>query len=346
MKQIVKAKPGCGEIQLVDVPVREPNEDEVLVKINAASICGTDMHIYNWNEWAQGMYEKQLPMPLGHEFCGIVVEIGENVKNVKVGDRVSAETHISCHVCDMCLQGRPNICDNLQVFSKSGAGCFSEYSTVPAECLVKVPENLSNEEASLLEPLGVSIYAVETAQVSGKSILFQGCGPLGMMGIQVAQALGASRIFVVEMDSYRIAVARELGADAVIDATKENVVERIMELTKGTGVRSICETSGSIPAMEIGFQCLAKGGRYVFSSMPSHKLSIDVAKYLVQRELVMTGCYGRQMYQTWHTAFELLGEKRVDLSKIISHRMTLEQYKDAFQAVLSKKSRKVIFLPK
>lgn len=345
MKQIIKAEPICGGLQLIEVPVRKPKEDEVLVKINAAAICGTDLHIYGWNSWAQKMYAGKLPMPLGHEFCGTVLEVGKNVKNVSIGDRVSAETHISCHKCDKCLQGRENICDNLRVFSKTGAGCFSEYSTVPAECLIKVPDALSNEEASILEPFGVSIYAVETAQISGKSVLFQGCGPLGMMGILVAKALGASRIYAVEMDPYRMAKAKELGADAVINPKTENVVDRVLELTDGIGVRAICETSGSIPAMETGFQCLAKGGKYVFSSMPDQKLEIDVAKYLVQRELVLTGCYGRKMYQTWHTAFELLSTKKVDLKQIITHRMKLEQYQEAFDLMLARKSGKVLFLP-
>lgn len=345
MKQIIKNESCCCGISLIDVPVREPNENEVLVKIKSASICGTDMHIYDWNSWAQKMYFGKLPMPLGHEFCAEVVRVGNGVKSVKIGDRVSAETHISCHTCDKCLQGRENICDNLQVFSKSNAGCFSEYSTVPVSCLVKVPDELNDEECSLLEPFGVSIYAVETAQISGKSVLFQGCGPLGMMGIQVAKALGASRIYAAEVDPYRMEKAKELGADAVINPMEEDISERILELTHGIGVRAVCETSGNIKAMEKGFDCLAKGGRYVFSSMPSKKLEVDIAKYIVQRELVMTGCYGRQMFQTWHTAFELLATKKVNLNKIITHRFNLEQYAEAFEVVLSRKSGKVLFKP-
>jgi len=327
-----------------EVPIRQPGPTEVLVKIKAAAICGTDIHIYQWNNWAANLYQGRLPMPMGHEFCGVVEAVGSEVSTIQVGDRVCAETHLFCGSCDKCKQNMENICDNLTLFTQYGAGCFSEYTTVPAACLIKVPEALSDIEGALMEPFGVAVYAVETAQISGRSVLIQGCGPIGLLAILAARALGASRVYAVEAEPYRIELAKQAGADEVLDPMSGQVPERIMELTGGIGVRSVCEFTGNIRAIETGFRCIAKGGRYVFTGLPAQKLELDIAKDLVNKELTLIGCYGRKIYQTWVTAFELLLSGKVDLSSVVTHRSPLTDYEAAFQAAVSRKSGKVVLL--
>lgn len=346
MKTIMKVLPEKGGLELREVPVKKPEKGEVVIKINAASICGSDQHIFAWNAWAQNLYKDILPMPMGHEFCGAVIEIGEDVHNIKVGDRVCAETHIGCGQCDKCKQGMSHICDNLMLFSKTKSGCFSEYTTVTEKCLVKVPDSLSDIEGALMEPFGVSVRAVDAAQTAGKSILIQGCGPLGLMAVQVARAMGASRIFATDLDPYRLKFAKELGADYVIDPANGDITKQILDLTDGIGVRSICEITGSIPAIKKGFEYISKDSRYIFTGLPSQKLEIDVVKDLVNREVLLKGCYGREIPKTWNLAFELLSSGRVDLSKIATHQFALDDYQEAFEVAEGRQCGKILFVNK
>lgn len=343
MKTIVKVKPEKGGLELHEVPVKKPDGDEVVIKIHAASICGSDQHIFVWNTWAQNLYKDILPMPMGHEFCGTVIETGANVRNIKVGDRVCAETHIACGYCDKCRQGMGHICDHLLLFSKSKAGCFSEYTTVTEKCLVKIPDELSNIQGALMEPFGVSVRAVDAAQTAGKSILIQGCGPLGLMAVQVARAMGATRIFATDLDPYRLQFAKDLGADHVIDPANGDITEQILDLTGGIGVRSICEITGAIPAIQKGFSYIAKGGRYIFTGLPSQKLELDIVRDVINREVLLKGCYGREIPKTWNLAFELLSSGRVDLTKITTHQFPLEAFEEAFRVAESRKCGKIIF---
>ena len=344
MKTIVKTQPEKGGLELREVPVREPGADEVLIKIHAASICGSDQHIYDWNQWAQNLYADILPMPLGHEFCGTVVETGSDVRNVRKGDRVCAETHIACGHCDKCRQGKGHICDNLLLFSKTKAGCFSEYTTVTEKCLIKIPGTLTDKQGALMEPFGVSVRAVEAARIQGQSLMIQGCGPLGLMAIQVARAMGATRIFATDLDPYRLEFARRMGADYVIDPADGDITEQVLSLTDGIGVRSICEITGSIPAAQKGFEYISKGGRYIFTGLPSKKLEVDVVRDIVNREVTLQGCYGREIMRTWNLAFELLASGRVDLSRIITHEFHLDDYQEAFAVTESRKCGKVLFV--
>lgn len=283
-------------------------------------------------------------MPMGHEFCGTVLDVGENLKHIKVGDRVCAETHISCGTCEQCRRGRPHICDRLMLFSKTGAGCFSEYTTVTERCLVKVPDFLSDMEGALLEPFGVAVRAVETAQVQGKSILIQGCGPLGLMAIQVAAAMGAGRIFAVDLDPYRLKLAKELGADYALNSEAGDVAEQVLDLTGGLGVHSVCEFTGNIQAVKKGFECLSKAGIYVFVGLPSQTLDVDVVRNLINRELVMRGCYGRELPHTWDVAFDLLASSKIDLSKVVTHQFKLQDYEKAFETAESRQCGKIQFV--
>lgn len=344
MNRISKIEGGPEGLALEDAPIISPGKGQVLIRVMAAAICGSDIHIYQWNKWAENLYQGQLPMPMGHEFCGIVVEVGEGGENFRPGERVCGETHISCGVCDKCLQGLNHICDHLQLFSKTGAGCFSEYTTVPAKCLLHVPDALSDQEGVLLEPFGVAVRAVKTANISGKSVMIQGCGAIGLMAIQAAKALGASRIFASDLDQYRLDFAKRLGADVVLNSATENVAAEITRLTDGIGVRALCDFTGSIQAMETGFNLIAKGGRYILVGLPSRKMEVDVVHDLINREITVQGCYGRHIFDTWHTALELIACGKVDVSQIITHCYSLEEYETAFQTAAGRQCGKVVFL--
>lgn len=344
MKAVVKICPEKNGLALQELPIRHPQEGEVLVRIAAASICGSDLHIYAWNQWAKNLYEDILPMPMGHEFCGTVEEVGDGVRSVRIGDRVCAETHIPCGHCDKCRRGMGHICDNLQLFSRTKAGCFSEYTTVPEKCLIHVPDSLSDIEGALMEPFGVSVRAVSDAEVAGKFVLIQGCGPLGLMAVMTARAMGAAKVLATDIDPYRLRFAKSVGADEVIDPADGDVPEQVRALTGGVGVRAICEITGSIPAIQTGFRCMAKGGRYIFTGMPSQKLEIDVARDLINREVTLQGCYGRKIYETWNLAFDLLEAKRIDLSKIATHKYPLADYAQAFQTAVGRKCGKVLLI--
>lgn len=344
IRSVMKSKAEPGGLSVTEAPVREPGYGEALVKISMSAICGSDLHIYAWNNWAQNLYRDILPMPMGHEFCGTVEKTGEGVTDLTAGTRVSAETHIWCGSCDKCRRGMNHICDNLQLFSKTKAGCFSTYTTVPAKCLIPLPDTVSDLEGSLMEPFGVAVRAVEEAQVSGQSVLIQGCGAIGLMAVQAAKALGACQIIALDLDRYRLDLALELGADYVVDPARSDPVKQVLELTNGIGIRRICEFTGNIGAIQTGFRYIAKGGRYIFTGLPSRKLELDVVRDLVNREITMQGCYGRKIYQTWNTCFDLIESGKVDLSKAATHRYPLSAYKEAFQTALGRQCGKVLFM--
>lgn len=343
MKQLLKFGEGRGCLEVKNVAIKPPSIKEVLIKVKTAAICGTDVHIFEWNKWAEEKYKSSLPLPLGHEFCGEVVEVGSFVENFKPGDRVTVETHLSCGKCFYCRQGKPHICANLVLFSQSKAGCFSEYTTVPEGFLVKVPEGLSNEEGSLLEPFGVSVRAVTASHTTDRSLLIQGCGPIGLFAIPVARALGVSNIYAVEANPYRISLAKKMGADLVLNPQKGNVFESILELTCGVGVSSIIDFTGNITAIQNGFQYIQKAGIYVFVGLPSKKAEINISNDIVTREITMTGCYGRLLPETWLLSEKLLLSGKINILEAVTHKFPLEDFEEAFNLCESKDCGKILF---
>lgn len=343
MKKLMKVKNQSGGLILEEAKIKQPSFGEVLLKINAAAICGTDLHIYDWNQWAADKYGDKLPMPLGHEFCGEVVEVGEGVKNFKKGDRVAGETHLGCGICSQCMQGRPHTCKNLGLFSQSNAGCFSEYTTVPAGFLMKVPPALSDEEGAILEPLGVAVRAVNDADVSGKKVLVLGCGPIGLFAIVVAKTLGALKVFAADTSPYRVELASKLGADEVINSMEVSLSDQVIKLTEGEGVHSLVEFTGNPGAIKDGFKCLQSGGKYVCVGLPSRPVEVDIAKDIVTREIEMKGNYGRLIPETWYLTEELLISKKINVKPIITHCMALDDYEQAFSLANSKECGKILF---
>lgn len=344
MKAIQKVKPGAGA-EIVDLPVPKHTSHQVLVKVKAASICGTDIHIYNWDQWAAGRIKP--PMVFGHEFAGEVVEIGSQVDHIRVGDHISAETHIPCRGCHQCRSGNMHLCQNLQVLGVDRDGCFAEYIAVPEVCCVKNDKSLSWEIASVQEPLGNATYAVSESKVSGKSVAIFGDGPIGVFAAAVAKAYGATTLIVVGMQPYRLDLIKEFGPDHVINVLDEDVRRRVDSITRGAGVDIVIEMSGAPRAIHDAFAVVRRGGTFTAFGIPSKPVEIDVGEELIFKGVNVISIFGRKMFDTWHEVANLLKSKRIDISSVITHEFPLEKIGDAMELLNAKevKAGKIILKP-
>ncbi len=327
MKAIAKTKPIRG-LEIIDVKEPVPGEDEVILKVKRASICGTDLHIYKWDEWIKEKME--IPRIIGHEVAGEIVEIGKNVKNFKKGDIVSVETHFVCHYCPACRKGDYKVCYNMKILGIDVDGAFAEFVKIPAFNLWKNKINIPEEILSLKEPFGNAVDTVLSEDVSGKSILITGAGPLGMMGILVAKHSGAYPVFVSEVKDYRIKKAKELGADYVINPLQEDMYEIIMEKTKGEGVEILCEMSGNEKALSEGLRCVAPGGRVSLLGLFENKISVDINRLIILKSVRIYGITGRNMFSTWYKIDKLL-ESGLDLTKVLTHTFKMNEINKAME---------------
>lgn len=343
MKAYVKDSPGPGG-KIMDLPVPSPGEGEVLIRVKAAAICGTDMHIHEWNSWAQGAI-KNVPLVMGHEFSGEVVELGPGVKTLQEGDYVSGETHIPCGHCYQCLNGQQHICANLLLPGVDRDGCFAEYIAYPEMCAVKIPRTIAPELGAIMEPLGVGVNAVLEGAVGGKNIVVIGCGPIGVGIISVADALGAAKIFALDISEYRLALAEKCGAKFLINPAKNNPVQLILDETNSVGADAFFDASGNTDAIVQGFKFLRKGGHAHLVGLPSKPATIDLVPSIIFKEATVHGYHGRKMFQTWTAMMNLMDSGKVDLEPIVSHMMPLIKAEEAFGLVGGGNVSKVVLLP-
>jgi threonine 3-dehydrogenase len=343
MKAVRKLKPGPGaELVTVDVPA--PAEDEVLVKVASTSVCGTDQHIYQWNEWAQRRI-KNLPQTLGHELAGEVVEIGSRVTTVHVGDYVSAETHIPCGHCWACKTDKQHICLNLKILGVDRDGCFAEYITVPEVVVWQNDRAIPADQAAAQEPLGNALDTVLAEDVAGKAVLITGCGPLGVLTVLVARASGAATIFATDVSPYRLDLAKKAGADHVFNVTQADPVPKIRELTDGVGVEVLLELSGVQSALAQGLKALAFGGRVSLLGLYDSDVQVDLNDGVIFKNARIYGIVGRHMYTTWYKAKQFLASGTLDISPAITHTFPLEDYATAFELMASGESGKIVLHP-
>jgi len=345
MKAIIKreSKPGA-ELEVVDIPKISPNE--VLVNVKVASICGTDVHIYKWNEWAQNRIKP--PLIIGHEFAGEVVEVGTDVKSLKVGDFVSAETHIPCNQCFQCKTGKQHICKNVSILGVDINGVFADYVALPEVCAWKNSDKIPFEFASVQEPLGNSVYAtLEGGGVTGKKVVIFGCGPTGLFAVGVARVSGASEIISIGKHEFRMEIAKKMGADHILKYPDDDIVKLITEITGGEGVDVVLEMTGSQDAINQGLTVLKKGGRFTAFGIPSGKVEIDLANGIIFKGAVVIGISGRKMFDTWYRVAGLLESKRIDISPVITHKFPLEEFKKGFELMMSeeRKAAKILLFP-
>ncbi|QKS73244.1 L-threonine 3-dehydrogenase [Paenalkalicoccus suaedae] len=341
MRAIVKDGAHKGAV-LKTVPIPKIGAQDVLIQVKATSICGTDLHIYNWDEWSQSRVNP--PYVFGHEFSGVVVEKGELVKNVEIGDHVSAETHIVCGHCPQCLTGNAHICEDTQIIGVDRDGCFAEYVALPAINMWKNDAQLPWDIASIQEPLGNAVHTVLAGDVAGKSVAVIGCGPIGLMAVAVAKACGASDIIALDLNEYRLDLAKQMGATKTIHSLQEDPLIAVKSVTKH-GVDVVCEMSGHPIAMNQGFKMVKNGGRVSILSLPVRPVEIDVTNDIVFKGITVQGITGRKMFETWQQVAGLLTSGQVDVAPIVTHHFPLEEFEKGFELMNKGACGKVVLHP-
>ena len=343
MKAIAKTKPAPGA-EIIEIEIPTPGPDEVLVKVLATSICGTDLHIFEWNKWAQNRF-KNLPRVMGHELCGEIIEIGKNVENLKKGDIISAETHIACGHCYLCQTGNAHICVNGSILGVDINGVFAEYAVIPANNAWVLDKRIPKDHASVMEPLGNAVHTVLAGDIAGNSVLITGCGPIGLMSIAVSRICGATQIIATEINAYRIELAKKVGADLVLNPKEEKIVPRVLGETRNLGVDAVLEMSGNPTAIRDAFEALRPGGRYSILGIPDKPMEIDLGKHIVFKYATVQGINGRLMFSTWHQTARFLSSGRLDLAPIITHRFSLDEYEKGMELMASGNCGKILLYP-
>lgn len=296
MKALSKLKAEEG-IWMTDVPVPELGHNDLLIKIRKTAICGTDVHIYNWDEWSQ----KTIPVPMvvGHEYVGEVVGIGQEVKGFKIGDRVSGEGHITCGHCRNCRGGRTHLCRNTIGVGVNRPGCFAEYLVIPAFNAFKIPDNISDDLASIFDPFGNAVHTALSFDLVGEDVLVSGAGPIGIMAAAVAKHVGARNVVITDVNEYRLELARKMGITRAVNVAKENLNDVMAELGMTEGFDVGLEMSGAPPAFRTMLDTMNHGGRIAMLGIPPSDMSIDWTK-VIFKGLFIKGIYGREMFETWY----------------------------------------------
>ncbi len=340
MKAIIKDAPTYGaKLVNVDVP-KSLGPHDVLVKVKAVSICGTDLHIWLWNDWAKTHIN--VPQILGHEFAGEVVSVGEDVSLVSVGDFVSSETHIPCQHCKQCRTGNMHVCQNLKILGVDMNGAFAEYVKVPEIVLWKNDPSIPPIWASVQEPLGNAIHTIFVEDVTGKNVLVTGAGPIGLLAIGVLKTAGSAKIIVSEVNDYRRALAKEIGADVVVDPRKESLVNVVKKETNGDGADVLIEMSGNPQALKDGLTSLTNAGRASLLGVYDKDVQINLNDLVIFKAIRIYGITGRKMFETWYKGAELLKNKKLDLSKIITHVLDFDDYERGFKLMEEGKCGKIV----
>jgi threonine 3-dehydrogenase len=335
-------KPGPG-LTLEAAPVPSIGSTDVLVRVTAASICGTDLHIHGWDRWSQGRIKP--PVTLGHEFSGVVERLGDEVSAVKPGDVVSAEMHVSCGHCHQCRLGEAHICQNLRIIGIDRDGAFAQFVKIPASNIWKLDPAIPEHYGAILDPLGNAVHTVLAGAIAGQTVLVTGCGPIGLMSIAVAKATGSSTIFATETNAQRRSMAQKMGAEVVIDPSSENAVARILAETSGTGVDVLLEMSGNPSAIQQGFKALRAGGRASLLGIPTESVPLDLVNDVIFKGATVQGIYGRRMYATWVQMTALLKAGRLNLDPLFGERISLDKFEDAFKMLRGGLAGKILMYP-
>ena len=337
MRALVKAKPERG-IWLEDVAKPAIGHNDVLIRVKRTAICGTDIHIYQWDDWAS----KTIPVPLavGHEFSGEVVECGVEVKGFDIGDRVSAEGHITCGVCRNCRAGRRHLCMNTTGVGVNRAGAFADYISVPAFNVFKLPDAISDEMASILDPLGNATHTALSFDLVGEDVLITGAGPIGVMAVSIAKYAGARHVVITDINDYRLELARKMGASVALNVTNGSLDQTMSDLGMEEGFDVGMEMSGVESAFYDMLRTMHHGGKIALLGIPPAEMAIDWNQ-VIFKGLEIKGIYGRELFETWYKMSSML-QSGLNVELIITHRFPLEDYEQAFQLMESGQSGKII----
>jgi threonine 3-dehydrogenase len=341
----VRKQHAAAGLDLAEVPVPAIRDDEVLVRVEAASVCGTDLHIYNWDDWARQRIRP--PLVLGHEFAGTVVEAGPLVRNAVLGDYVSAESHVTCGACFHCRTGRAHMCEQTRILGVDRDGAFAGYVAVPDSVLWPSDRTkLPPEIATLQEPFGNAVFAVGHADLAGKTVGVFGCGPVGLFSIGIARASGAGRILASDTRLFRLDLARRMGAHAVLDVSaRTDTAAALVELNEGEHLDVVFEMSGAPEAIETAFVAARNGGRVILFGIPAHPVEVDIAEALIFKNLDVSAVSGRQVWDTWYRTRWLLEHGVVDLRPLVTAELGLDEFGHAFELLASGDACKIVLRP-
>lgn len=342
MLALNKIGSGMGQVALQQIDIRPPGPDEMLIKIKASGLCGTDMSVYK----GAGAYAQRMRFPttLGHEAVGEIVELGSPNPHLQVGDLVSLESHIPCWVCPTCQSGATHICPNTQYPGIDINGTFAEYATVPTCIAWLNPKEISVEHAALLEPLGIAVNAtLEGTGVAGKTVAVNGCGPIGLMNIAVAKHFGARRVIAIDTNAKRLQVALEMGADEAINAAEFDVIQTVKALTQQQGCDVVFEYTGSVTGAQNAFLILAVGAELKWCATPNQSFEFDFGIWRKSRPTIFN-VHGRKIWSTWQIAAPLVYDKKINLDPVISHRLPLQEAQRSFELVMAGEAIKPIII--
>lgn len=344
MRGICKMRPGAGAEYREDLPIPQISDDQVLIKVHATAICGTDLHLYHWNEYAQKRMT-DLPMVFGHETAGEIVEIGKNVTGYQLGDRISVETHVPCNHCWQCRNGNPHICENQHVFGVTDPGAFAEYAPVHKDCIVRLKDDISYEMGAMLEAMGAGVHGVEVAQVRGKRVLVSGCGPIGLMTIGVCKAHGASRIIACDLIDEKLEIAKTMGADLTVNSRDTDLPAFVRSQTDGVGADAVIDITGNPHAIRAGLKAVRKGGIFVSVGLPDGEVGINLTEDIIYREVIYTGVSGRLMFETWEDCMNILQSPGFSLEPVVGGIYPFRDFEQALDALKQGVPGKMILVP-
>jgi threonine 3-dehydrogenase len=341
MKALVKTKPAPGA-EIMELNIPEPGVQDVLIKVLATSICGTDLHIYQWDKWARSRVKA--PLIIGHEMAGEIVDVGEGVTSYKAGDYVSVECHKTCGICYQCRTGQAHICSNYTILGVDFDGCFAEYVVAPQTNIWKNDLLLPPETACLQDPVGNAVLAVLGSNLTAKSVLITGCGAIGLIAVGLARVAGAVKIYASDINRYRLNLAEKMGATLTVNPLEEDISDRIFNDNDGCGVDFLIEMSGKESALKSGLKLLKNGGRAALLGLPEGEVSLDLVNDVIFKGISLVGITGREIFNTWYKTAALL-KGVLDVNPIITHRMKIEEYEEAFAIMQRGDCGKIILYP-
>lgn len=337
MKALAKLQAAPG-LSMTDVPHPEVGHNDLLIKITKTAICGTDIHIWNWDDWAQ----KTIPVPMhvGHEYVGVVAGMGSEVQGFKIGDRVSGEGHITCGHCRNCRAGRRHLCRNTTGVGVNREGAFAEYLVIPAFNAFPIPDDISDDLASIFDPFGNAVHTALSFNLVGEDVLITGAGPIGIMAVAIAKHVGARHVVITDVNDFRLDLARKMGATRAVNVAKEDLKTVMQELHMSEGFDVGLEMSGNPHAFRQMLETMNHGGKVALLGIPPANTSIDWNQ-VIFKGLEIKGIYGREMFETWYKMVALI-QSGLDISPIITHHFKVDDFEAGFAAMLSGQSGKVI----
>ena len=337
MKALAKLQAAPG-LNMTDVPMPEVGHNDLLIKITKTAICGTDIHIWNWDDWAQ----KTIPVPMhvGHEYVGVVAGMGSEVQGFQIGQRVSGEGHITCGYCRNCRAGRRHLCRNTTGVGVNREGSFAEYLVIPAFNAFPIPDDISDDLASIFDPFGNAVHTALSFNLVGEDVLITGAGPIGIMAVAIAKHVGARHVVITDVNDYRLELARKMGATRAVNVGREDLKTVMQELHMTEGFDVGLEMSGNPHAFRQMLETMNHGGKVALLGIPPANTSIDWNQ-VIFKGLEIKGIYGREMFETWYKMVALI-QSGLDISPIITHHFKVDDFEAGFAAMLSGQSGKVI----